>query len=760
MMNLFRTSAPDSDRYAVADNDWDFIFLKLLAFGKNAEIDEHLLSAWNNRLRYDYKNSDPDARWAAEIMLEAVSTADEIWQQAVLTDARAREAITIAIGRAEWATIEKFSRAYVKNTRSDGKTDNVLLAILQQDGLRDYKFTARVLQREDDDLIAHALPDRLLSALLFTGDASVLYPQGSKGRWHERLARHTGFLFEGGVSPGLQSTLVNEIVRRLRSPLDEWLMLAGIEKTRLLDVLESTAGEQPNPLKVALAWLSDPPSDPIEFQIALGTEQEWSLQSATDTVKETSATAVSTKPSAVINGGVWARLKSRDDLYVHLRNQPAIELVVYDSERESVVASAAPGEDVMWPIKGGEDVLVAARPYTSDALSGKVTIRAIEHLPLAPTERNNAIALAQIPTETSFITGDTAGEGWLSLSLQEGQRITVETGALPESRSDLDTVITLLDAATDEQLAWNDDGPRIGLYSRLEHTIGRDAAVLIRIANFGDQPFPPGTEFLAKIDVTEPRPIAATVGATTRDEPYNLEAEPQIFEFAAGPQGGEAWFRISLAGNQRIAVETGARPGSPADLDTVVTLLDAATGELLAGNDDGPELRLYSRLEHTAWRDTEALIRIVQFGDRPFAPGTEFTVDLAVESVSPPETLTEFPARFPFETTEATPEGLYRVALEAGQTITAETGRASEGPEIDTVVILFDAETGELLAWNDDGAGIGLFSRATYRASNRTDLLVRVFEIRGQPFAPGTRFTIDVDVSSSDQRAESSLQSP
>lgn len=360
---------------------------------------------------------------------------------------------------------------------------------------------------------------------------------------------------------------------------------------------------------------------------------------------------------------------------------------------------------------------------------------------IGPIARDEPHVLDEVWRTLTFHSGGSGGEAWLGRSLVAGQKLIVETwpAAAAETERSIDTVINLYDAATMMPLGANDDGG-MGVFSRLEHAALFPLDVLIGIQQIGDQPFASGETFNISIQTTE----------FDTPPPVQLDGATQELVFSASERGSFGIYRGSLRRGQRLIVETAALNELSANesfledaVDTVLTLYDSA-GEKLTENDDFDTP--FSKLEYLAVFNHDFEIRVAQYPDKPFEPETRFRVryDYQAIDLPKPEPLSGEAEEIPYTADERLSEAWYEIDLVEGQSVTIETAQSDPGtPDLDTRLVLYDAETGKELGTNDnDGERDGYYSRVQYVATGATKLVVRATTHDQQSFETGDAFII------------------
>ncbi|MBK9387489.1 MAG: PPC domain-containing protein [Planctomycetes bacterium] len=206
-------------------------------------------------------------------------------------------------------------------------------------------------------------------------------------------------------------------------------------------------------------------------------------------------------------------------------------------------------------------------------------------------------------------------------------------------------------------------------------------------------------------------------------EPNDRNAQPTAYACAQRGTGAispafdrDAW-RFTLLQPSDLTVFTGAGASAPLP-DSTLALYDAASGALLASNDDYPGRGLYSQIDSVALPAGDYLLEVAGYND---SRGS-YTLDLVCsgtrslipESPEPNETA----STATILGCDVRGTGVIAVAgdrdwwaLLLGQRLVLEASTASHGstPVNDTTLRLLDAQ-GTALAFDDD-TGPGLYSR-------------------------------------------------
>jgi hypothetical protein len=289
------------------------------------------------------------------------------------------------------------------------------------------------------------------------------------------------------------------------------------------------------------------------------------------------------------------------------------------------------------------------------------------------------------------------------------------------------------------ELERNDDGPGVGLNSRLVFTAPEAGDYVVRARALSG-----GADGAYRLTRTSPPPppprLPVEIGGTrsgelTADTPVNafgMRADVYTFTATAGQR-----VQISLSSD---------------DFDTYLGLI-AADGAILDEDDDGAGVGTNSRLTHTFEADGEYVIEA-----RAFADSGEGAYELALEAVAPPPPpMTLVAGRdHSGELTDDSPRDIderhfqdFRVELQAGRRFQA----ILRSGDFDSYLRIGSAE-GEFtpLAEDDDGLGEGFNSRLNFVPETDGAYILRVSPLgagstglyaletldRGPPPAPGS----------------------
>jgi hypothetical protein len=229
--------------------------------------------------------------------------------------------------------------------------------------------------------------------------------------------------------------------------------------------------------------------------------------------------------------------------------------------------------------------------------------------------------------------------------------------------------------------------------------------------------------------------------------PIETDGAPQAHTLH--PAGDRDYVSFQAEAGTTYVVETG---GLGPECDTLVTLYDQ-DGAMLAGDDDGGEESLASRVSWTADEDGMLIVEVRQFDQVIEGRGTGYEIwvsesepiVLAEDEYEPDDIMVQAnPILLGVPQTHSIHEPGDRdwVFFEAveGQTYIVETSHLQGG--MDTIIFLHDEE-GEKLAENDDHAG-DQTSRITWKARSSATLYVVIQDYYGDEVTPEMGYTISV----------------
>jgi subtilisin family serine protease len=422
------------------------------------------------------------------------------------------------------------------------------------------------------------------------------------------------------------------------------------------------------------------------------------------------------------------------------------------------------------------------------------TVRVIPPPPPAPLEPNDTIATATVGlagggTEAVYsgVVGDGVNGGrdvdLFSVVLAAGESLEAVIRAQADGSS-LDSYLRLFDAAG-RQLAVNDDFGG-SLDSRLTFAAGAAGTYYVGVSGYGNSGYSPTTGGGTRSGSTGPYEVRLTrtspplepndsLAQATVVTPEGLTAS---FEGSIGDGAYRSadvdLFRVTLAAGQTLTSDIAART-SGSGLDSYLRLFDDVGRQLAVNDDFGGSLDSY--LVYTAPAAGTYFVGVSGYGNSGYQPATagsgragstgRYRLDLAFSAApQPPEPEPEPPAPEPeppvsgpgepddslSQATDAVPTDgavsfeasvgdgiygaadvdLYRVALVAGQSVTADIAARTSGSRLDSFLRLFD-ESGRQLAFNDDFGG-SLDSYLSFTAESDGTFFVGVSGYRNSAY--------------------------
>ncbi|MCD8489612.1 MAG: pre-peptidase C-terminal domain-containing protein [Desertifilum sp.] len=179
-----------------------------------------------------------------------------------------------------------------------------------------------------------------------------------------------------------------------------------------------------------------------------------------------------------------------------------------------------------------------------------------------------------------------------------GQTVTVNLNS-----SEFDTYLQLVDAVTGEVIAENDDADS-STNSSLSFVVAPNVDYLVRVTSFDPQD---GGRGQYTISTQTSSPIAGAVPAnnTAANEAINGELNTTDLRNPADNTRYKDSYRLTnVAAGQQIQAKL-----ESTSIDTVLQLVNATTGEVIAENDDSDGSTRNSQLTFTAEAGTEYLLR-------------------------------------------------------------------------------------------------------------------------------------------------------
>jgi hypothetical protein len=365
-----------------------------------------------------------------------------------------------------------------------------------------------------------------------------------------------------------------------------------------------------------------------------------------------------------------------------------------------------------------------------------------EYEPDDRMEQANELVVDVPQTHTIHVEGD---HDWFFFRVEEGATYVLETLDL---QGDLDTMMLLLDE-DGEELVLNDDGAEDGLASRIIWRSDSDGLLYAMVRDLWDDRVEPNMGY--SISVTEREPVEAD-----QYEPDDSQEQAGAIEVGSFQThnlhvtGDHDWVCFQAEAGTEYVVET---LNLEDRIDTFISLY-ASSGELLAEDDDGSEEELASMLRWRALEDGLLCVIVRDLEDERAGSGTKYTLSvyeegtglLAPDSYEPDDTLTSARRIHLSEPQlhnvhSAGDHDWLSFQMEVGVTYTIETHDL--GPEIDTVLLLYDAD-GQELATDDDGADEARASRVTWTAEEAATVYIMVRDYKDNRATRGMGYYISV----------------
>lgn len=270
------------------------------------------------------------------------------------------------------------------------------------------------------------------------------------------------------------------------------------------------------------------------------------------------------------------------------------------------------------------------------------------------------------------------------------------------------------------ELARNDDGPGIGLNSRLVFTAPEAGTYVVQARSLGGSDL--GAYTLTRTTPPPPPPRTAIVVGDTRTGTLTADAATSAEGYRADV------YAFSGAAGDRVQISVASD-----DFDTYLSLV-GPDGGVVAEDDDGGQIGTNSRLTQTLAVAGEYLVEV-----RAFADNGEGRYELALEGLAPPLPPIDLVAgrNHSGALTNDSPEDAdgrayqdFRVQLQAGRRFQA----ILRSGDFDSYLRIGAAE-GEFLplAEDDDGLGEGFNSRLNFVPEADGAYLLRV-----SPLGPNT----------------------
>ena len=577
------------------ENDWDHALLSELPWPLNDERVVFAYAAWSSRMALDMARP-LEVTWAADKML-SVPLAD------FLKNDLSRVITTFAIVNGSEQAVSRFASSYETVWRSQGvgrSTRDLTSALIERSAraTNPYDWLAQAIDvTERNKRFADHLIDTLVRAE---------YPATDERARLTAIARTTlGDVSDDRAKQKIANIFIGELIRRLDDSF--WHVVAAIEDSGLLSpdvyrrMRSAIDDESLTILKTHISWIGVPLGDVatlIEYPGA-------SVRPVDDTYTSTA-------------GGSWYRIVTRRPLKFSIDRLPAgFEAVLMDAYRSrKIKRTYAQTKDEPFRVflsPGHYSLALRAHGNLDHYSDTMVTLSFSESDPIITVgKRTNPVEISE-SIRYVFDTGDLGGEGWLSVSLETGDRITVETDVASEGDDQLETSVSseIFGELSDiyESLlhldAWTEDYSYDALRERLAHIYERQRSAR-------DQ----------EISLT---PVAIERLRQRLEDIF----DGLTMHEAEGALGGRSYERL-IELLRDIYYVWGSDEGEMGDLDTHLSLLERETDLVLAANDD-VNGSYYSSLSYTADRPLEALIQVSNCCTEPFLPHRSFVLRIVVE---------------------------------------------------------------------------------------------------------------------------------
>ncbi len=364
-----------------------------------------------------------------------------------------------------------------------------------------------------------------------------------------------------------------------------------------------------------------------------------------------------------------------------------------------------------------------------------------EYEPDDTMEQASAILLGIPQTHNIHEAGD---RDWVFFEAIEGQTYVIETSNL---RGGMDTIIFLHDEEG-QKLAENDDNAG-DQTSRITWRAESSATLYVVSQDYYGNEATPEMRYTISVsegvpydaDVYEPddtQDQASTIGIAS-DQTHNLHVT-----------GDRDWICFQAVSGRDYVVET-LNLGDW--IDTYLTL-HGPDGDELAADDDGGAEPLSSLIRWSATIDGTLCVMVTDLGGGEAGPGTDYSLRLREEGAvalipdgyEPDDTMST--ARR-IELGEPQSHNIHTAGdhdwlsfqTEEGVTYVVETHALED--EVDTVLVLFDADVQEL-AQDDDGADEPRASRITWTAEEAATVYIMVRDYKDDRATPGMGYYVSV----------------
>jgi len=285
-------------------------------------------------------------------------------------------------------------------------------------------------------------------------------------------------------------------------------------------------------------------------------------------------------------------------------------------------------------------------------------------------------------------------DDYLLRGVSVGQQVQVNLNS-----SEFDTYLQLVNADTGQVIAFNDDGGP-GFNSQLTFNVEANVDYILRTTSYGSGATGEYTLTTSAGSAIPATPIMGNqtvTGILDNSDPNNPTR--------SGSFSDDYLLRGVTAGQQ---VQVNLNAG----FDTYLQLVNADTGQVIDFNDDGGP-GLNSQLSFTAQNGIDYILRVTSYGSGATGEYT-LTTNAPLQG-----TLDSTDPNNPTRSGRFSDDYLLR-GVSVGQQVQVNLNSS----EFDTYLQLVNADTGQVIAFNDDG-GPGFNSQLTFNVEANVDYILR-----------------------------------
>jgi hypothetical protein len=540
-VNMLRAGRDDTGKAADVkqDNDWTAVVLSTLKPAPGADLEPAVLRAWLARIGDDARRN-LDVSWAADVLLEDSN-------EAMTKSLAIRRVYAETIQYASPDRFQAFANRYLEqwSSRQPQESDVVIQAILKRDGAPStktpYAWLTKALSTPTE-----LLRGALLSEVMF---ADRSWPKLNGAEWFNELAR------AGREALASNSGEKVELSRILLAQIEYYLTRVGEPRLRMTESVETSDLLAFNLTNV----------DQMELLKRVRVHFPWygeRLAALSPALKISKAgeerlpvySSVAQSPERAV---LWWSLTIPAEHNIEIKSPgSASSFVLFDRQRTTPKAYSDPGKNLFLSgLEAGEYALML-RNAADQALDDSVSVVAsIGPIVVGPKSRSSPLELSG-NRRMEFRSGEGGGQLWLSLVLEAGAEIKLETSEakiesdplarrllqeygltsaqltrilrgpsaeslrqrLPDAqlseaqirllrrslaRLEPDTYIQIFDADLQKELASDDDSGS-GMFSRLTFSDTRARRLLVGITESVGDPFGAGVSFQIEVTIKPP----------------------------------------------------------------------------------------------------------------------------------------------------------------------------------------------------------------------------------------------------------------